>query len=817
MPLYNQFNLLSFPLMKKIALSLLVALCCSAPVFSQNAKLVSPAVSLDTVVSRLQSLSADKAIEKAYLHFDKPYYNAGDTLYFKAYVTLGEQHELSKLSGILHVDLISPAGSLLQTMALQLVNGLAVGDFSLSNTLSGGTYRIRAYTKWMLNNGQVNFFDRQININGRASTINKALAVKTGKAEIQFFPEGGSFVKGVPTKLAFKAVSINGHGLNVKGAVVDNTNAEVTKFESGHLGMGLIFITAEAGKTYKANLTYADGTKTTVDLPKADNEGITLMVNNDNPDKLAIEINANKAYYLKNKNKEIGVIIYSAGSVRSVKAVLDNQVLDLNLNKKDFKTGIVQVTLFSAQGEPINERLAFIQNPDLLTITPASDKPLYPAQGKVHISVNTRNKNAGPVKSYLSAAVVDAGKVPIAEDDENTILSNLLLTSDLKGAIEQSNYYFANVSNDTRSNLDILMLTQGYRRFEWKQLLSSDKMYAAYKAESGFDLSGQVKTTSGKPVDGGTVSLMPQTGGALLSQTTGHDGNFTFKSLVYEDKTPFVIQAKTAEGKNNTSISIYPAPALTNIKTGDFIGQVKGLNNEVYNKAAEQPVYIADVNGKVLKEVIINDRRISDGKLTAEVLGKENLKDHQGSLSNGLQGRLNGVVLRDGIPYLADKVDPGMQGGPMLMIVDDTAMPEGTSIDNYSAAEVENISILKNTDAAIYGVRGANGVMILKMRKRVGGVVADKSISPGLLYFTADGFYKARTFYSPVYESPQQKSDKPDSRSTIYWNPGLITDKDGNVSFDFFNADNKGTYRLVIEGIDEAGNIGRSVFTYKVQ
>lgn len=803
--------------MKKVALTLLCVMYFCMPVFSQNDKPVSPVFSLDSVVARLQTLSAGKAIEKAYLHFDKPYYNAGDTLYFKAYVTLGEQHELSKLSGMLHVEFINPADSLLQTVSLQLVNGLAAGDFSLPNTLSGGTYRIRAYTRWMLNNGQVNFFDRQVSINGRVYTANKTSAVKTGKADIQFFPEGGSFVKGIPAKLAFKAVGTNGQGLNVKGIVVDNTNAEVTKFESKLLGMGLIFITAEAGKTYKANLTYADGTKATVDLPKADNEGITLMVNNDNPDKLAIEINANKAYYLENKNKEIGVIIYSGGAVRSVKAVLDNQVLDLNLNKKDFKTGVVQVTLFSAQGEPINERLAFIQNPDLLTIATASDKPLYPVKGKVHITVNTTSKNAGPAKSYLSAAVVDVGHVPVAENDENTILSTLLLTSDLKGTIEQPNYYFANVNNDTRSNLDILMLTQGYRRFEWKQLLSNTKADFAYNAENGFDVSGQVKTTAGKAVDGGTITLMPQAGGALLTQATGHDGSFTFRNLVYDDKTRFVIQAKTAEGKNNTSISIYPVPALTNIKTGDFIAQVQGLNNEGYNTTAEQPVYIADVNGKVLKEVIINDRRISDGKLTAEVLGKENLKDHQGSLANGLAGRLTGVILRDGIPYLADKINPGMQGGPMLIVVDDTAMPEGTSIDNYSAAEVENISILKNTDAAIYGVRGANGVMILKLRKRVGTAVANKSISPGLLYFTADGFYKARAFYSPVYEGEQQTGNKPDARSTIYWNPDVITDKDGNASFDFYNADGKGTYRLVIEGIDEAGNIGRSVFTYRVQ
>lgn len=800
--------------MKKNVLLLLAALCCYMSAFSQNDKQVSPVTSLDGAVSRLQTLSANKAIEKAYLHLDKPYYNAGDTLYFKAYVTLGEQHELSTLSGLLHVDLVSPVDSVLQTISLQLINGLAAGDFSLAGNLPKGTYRVRAYTKWMLNNGQDNFFDQQVNINGRKLPLNKTtLAARTGKAEIQFFPEGGSFVNGIPAKLAFKAVAANGLGINVKGVVVDNANVEVTKFESKHLGMGLIFITAEAGKTYKAKLTYADGTKVTVDLPKAYDEGITLTVNNDYPEKLGIEINANKAYYLKNKNKEFGVIIYSGGSIRSVKAVLDNQVLDLNLNKNDFKTGLAQVTLFSAGGEPLNERIAFIQNADQLNITPVSDKPLYPVRGKVHIAINTKNKSGAAAKSYLSAAVVDEGKVPIAEDDESTILSNLLLTSDLRGAVEQPNYYFANVTNDTRSNLDILMLTQGYRRFEWKQLLSDSKTAdIAYKAEGGFDLSGHVKTMDGKPVDGGTVTLMPQNGGSVLTQTTDAEGKFAFRGIAYVDKTQFLIQAVTAIERSNTIITLDPEKALTSLPAN-----TENDNAAANYKNAElraQPVYMASVSGKVLDEVMIYDKKNEEEGHSTQVLGKENLKD-QVSVTSGLQGRLIGVVLKNGVPFLADKVND-LQGGPMLIIVDDVTMQQGASVNDLNIADIESVKVLKNLDASIYGMRGANGVLVIKSRK--GALpAANKKLGDGLLYYTAKGFYKARTFYTPVYENTKTNSEKPDTRTAIYWSPNIVTDKDGNASFDFFNADGKGTYRLVIEGIDEAGNIGRNVLTYKVQ
>lgn len=792
--------------MKKTVLALLCTVCLYAPVFSQSSQ---PAKSLDEVVGRLQTLSADKAIEKAYLHFDRPYYSAGDTMYFKAYVTLGEQRELSKLSGLLHVDLINPEDSLLKTISLQLVNGLAPGDFSLPATLPAGNYRVRAYTRWMLNNGQTNFFNQHVFVNNPSMAGMKKPSNSSTVPKIQFFPEAGNLVNGVPAKLAFKAVGSDGLGVDVKGVITDNTDAELTKLQSTHLGMGVLFITPEAGKTYKAKLTYADGTKATVNLPVADNEGMTLQVNNNDPDKLTVEINANKAYYLKNKNKEIAVVIYSAGSVRTVKTVLDNQVLDLNLNKKEFKTGIVQITLFSAQGEPLNERLAFIQNPDLLNITALSDKPFYSARGKVHFSINTKNKEGMPVSSFLSAAVIDIGNTPITENAETSILSNLLLTSDLRGMVEQPNYYFTNVNADTRSNLDVLMLTQGYRRFEWKRLLNEPNTAATYKPERSFDISGQVKTLKGAPVDGGAVTLMPQAGGTLLTQTTDHNGNFTFTNLVYDDKTRFMLEAKTVEEKSNTHIAIAEAKQLAPIEKSTLQSSSSPINT-----IETQPVYLADISRKV--SIATAGKQVVNGDRINNVVDKNTLQD-QTTLSTGLQGRLNGVVIRQGIPYLADKVNAVMQGGPMLIVMDDTVLPQGTSIDNYSATDIERVEVLKSADASIYGVRGANGVLILKTRKGATPVVVNNVLSPGLLVFTVDGFYKARTFYSPVYESPKSINNKPDNRTTIYWNPDIVTANDGTTSIDFFNADSKGTYRMVIEGTDGNGNLGRSVLTYKVQ
>ncbi len=317
--------------MKKLFLMLFVAGCVNVAVQAQVAP---QKTDVKDVVAKLQSLSTDKIIEKAYLHFDKPYYNPGDTLYFKAYITAGEQHELSKISGVLHVDLVSKNDSVMQSLILQLKNGLAWGDFTLPNYLSKGNYKVRAYTQWMQNAGNAYVFNKTISVNGKSIAQVYPAKATDNKTDVQFFPEGGSFVTAVPCRIAFKAVGSNGLGTYVKGTVVDSDNKEVAKFTSAHLGMGQFYITADAGKTYKAKVTYPDGSVNIVALPTPEAKGMSLTVNNNDVSKLAIDINANKAYYLENKDKEVNVVIYSAGVVKTVKTILDNQVIGFDLPKK---------------------------------------------------------------------------------------------------------------------------------------------------------------------------------------------------------------------------------------------------------------------------------------------------------------------------------------------------------------------------------------------------------------------------------------------------------------------------------------------------
>jgi len=133
---------------------------------------------------------------------------------------------------------------------------------------------------------------------------------------------------------------------------------------------------------------------------------------------------------------------------------------------------------------------------------------------------------------------------------------------------------------------------------------------------------------------------------------------------------------------------------------------------------------------------------------------------------------------------------------------------DGTSLTNHTGG--------KGANAAIYGIRGGSGVMVVTTKQTATRTISTET-APGILSIIPKGFYKAREFYSPQYDAPGFTKTNADNRTTIYWNPNVITDKNGNATFDFFNADGKGPYRVVVEGIDDKGNVGRQVFKYKVE
>ncbi|WP_448700799.1 TonB-dependent receptor [Mucilaginibacter sp. AW1-3] len=876
---------------------------------------------LQKAVTQLTKWSAERAPEKVYLHLDKPYYAIGDDIWFKAYVTIGGKHLLSATSGILNVELISDKDSIKKAIKLPLTSGVAWGDFKLTDSLSEGNYRIRAYTDWMRNAGEDYFFDKTVQIGNAISnniftrvsytysTQNKQQRVdavinytdlegkplentevnytvelsfrqvakgkgvtdsegnldihfnnnmpallKSGhitttvkldpkqsyvkvipikasseKTDVQFFPESGSLVSGIRNKVAFKAIGADGLGVDVKGTIVNSDDQTIANITTQHLGMGTFFITPETGKTYTAKLTYPDGSEGAIVLPKPADQGYVLSVNNtSDPENVLVKIFTNDATFQANQNSEINLLVHSGGNlIYTAKTKLTGPVFATKIAKTRFPSGIAQFTLFSATGAPLNERIALIQNPDLLNIALNTTKSTYAPREKVKLDINAKDKSGQPVIGTFSVAVTNESKVPVNEAAESTILSNLLLSSDIKGYIEQPNYYFTNVSDKTRAELDILMMTQGYRRFLWKQLMSDGFAPLAFKPERSLDITGHVKTLGGKPVVKGKVSIFSTAGGMFLLDTvTDEQGAFAFKDLVFRDSVKFVIQARTAKNGKNVEIELDNVPpqiVTANKNAADVEVNVNTtLMPYLLNSKTQYDDFLkyGMVNKTImLKGVTISDKKKSvapnsdnlNGAGNADQVITSDKLEACATLTMCLLGKANFVNFRNGMAYSTRSLNI-----PMLVVLDGMPM-EDFDLDMLSPTDVASVEVLRTIGyTAIYGSRASGGVLVITT-KRGGEDSGYRNYAPGIMTYHPKGYYKAREFYAPKYDDPKTNTRVADLRTTIYWQPNIITDKTGTASLSFFNSDGKGTYKAVIEGIDAEGNIGRQVFRYKVE
>lgn len=762
------------------------------------------------IIADLRSYSINHLIEKTYLHFDKPYYAAGDTMYFKAYVTAGEQHALSGISGILHVDLIGATGKIERSIKLQLNGGTGWGDFALADSLPPGNYRVRAYTRWMRNEG--NYFEKVI---AMASVHTEKVfehAVKNAKAEtrpdIQFMPEGGSLVYGIASKIAFKALGTNGLGIGVKGIVMDNMNQEVCTFESSHLGMGYFNLKPEQGKSYRARLTYASGGRDMIDLPLPVSSGITLSVNNDSLPKASVTLRANKSYFNLNKGKDYTLLIYSGGLATTVALKLDSARIGLEILKRRMHTGVATLTLFSSTNEPIAERLLFIQNYDQLNLNISADKADYAVRGKVNIQLSARNRADSAVVGHFSVAVTDESKVPSNEHSETTILSSLLLTADLTGTIEQPNYYFTDNKPEKLKELDLVMLTHGYRHFTWKQVFENYNQPVAWQPERSLQISGTARSLFGKPLPNAAVALISFEPRSLSNTTTNDKGQFQFDNLLFSDTINFVLQATTAKGGRYTKLTYRKDEPLTSAipdflpHTGiDTIIPLGYLENN--DKQQEQLNKSNLGNGRILNEVKIEARKSDD------FIANPRYGFHDRLITGNQIGY--GGMLSTKLLFLIHR--PGYLTKAPLIVIDGVEMPLDFDINMINTGSIKSLEVFFNVMGKDMNGRGYQSVYAFTTNY---SSQATDIASTGTLPIKVAGYYKAREFYSPKYEQ-NAKSNRYDLRSTIYWQPELTTDKAGNATFHYYNADGKGTYRVVVEGIDEKGNLGRQVYRYKVE
>lgn len=894
-------------------------------------------LSLLTIVTLFASFTS-RAIaqidqqEKVYIHTNKPNYNLGDTLWFKAYVTQGSRNVLSTLSGSVYVDLINEKDSVYRSVRLPVVEGTASGDLILGDDCQAGVYRIRAYTQWMRNKEADYFFDKSFTvsntylgeakvssstryekINGkthittkinyldpegapisgkvvrykviseyntitsksiktdeqgdaeillvsdenilakkayietnlRLSTNNQItkmipLNVEHADTDVQFFPEGGNLINGITSRIGFKAIGINGAGVKISGKIIDEAGKEVAGFSSTYAGMGSFELQPQSAKTYKALVVFPDKSERTINFPVATNNNFVLSVAQPADDFVTITVKTPPSS--NPPPSELKLLIQSGGEqIFSSSVTADQLNSDIKVKRDLFPEGIATVTLYEKADSPLSERVFFIKKTDPIKLQVTSDKTIYKNRSLVQMEVAPLNAVGKLVNGSFSVSVVSESVVPDQGDKESTILSNLLLSSDLKGYIENPNYYFSTNGSEIDRQLDNLMLTQGYRKFVLNDFY--EPLPPKYAAERvGIDVTGTVKTLGNKPVPGSRVTLIALNSGIMEDTRTDQNGRFKVEGMMINEGVRFNVQARSPKGGNRVEVSI-DQPVFPEIGINRNGPDLNDHQNQI-SQIQIDPLAFKEDRSTRLKEIIIRAKKLESIKYTSQGPNQipEGHADQTFVLTNPescpslgicLQGKLHGVVfmkLEDknvmNFPHCRQldltnntqalvAMDVYLDGRKIIDTVQMAEIFDGNDIDPSNIGKIEVVRTnLALINSLVKDPKKGNKSALLIITKRHDK--REQVYTPNIAKFIPQGFSRSREFYSPKYEVVTNKY-KSDFRSAIYWNPELRANKDESMKFNFYTSDAKGNYRITVEGIDEEGNIGRQVFKFKVE
>ncbi|WP_210519124.1 TonB-dependent receptor [Hymenobacter terricola] len=784
--------------------------------------------------------------EKAYLHLDRPVYATGETIWFSAYVVDASRHQLDSLSQVLHVDLLSPDLKVVARRTLRLQGGRASGDLDIADTLAAGTYVLRAYTNWMRNAGDEFVYSRRLSVwpaspigpqepsapAAPTTAFGRARAAAAALPDVQFFPEGGYLIEGLPAVVACKATDASGRGLDVRGQILNAQNAVVVPaFSSRHLGMGRFAFVPGAGQRYHAHLTLPDGSASDYPLPVPQPGGYTLHVV-DSGENFLVE-----ARYRGTTPAPGPVQLLT--EVRGVVAYPGPRTLDgatpavWRMPKKNYPSGIVHFTLFDALGAPKCERLAFVQNgPAGLKITVTPDQASYGPHAPVQLMVRVADAAGQPVVANLSVGVSDAGLAALDPTAE-TIASNLLLTSDLVGYVEKPGYYFRDQTAGTALALDDLLLTQGWRRFVWKDVLAGPGPTGIFSPEQDISLVGQVLSEHGnRPIPNSQLTfLQTRPVKNVATATTDAKGRFSFTSFPVQDTAIITLQARRSQGGSNVIIrpdagpvpNARPLPVLPPLAQAPagvaaFVRrsrQAQAADLDLHPEKGIRNVNLANVSvtAKRVKVPVDDPRRLYGASGGTVVDFADNPAAQSGmNILQVLQGRVAGLTISGNPPNMTAQIRGS--GSPQFIL--DGQRVDIDVISTLSSTDIESVEVFKGPEAAIFG--GSGGVIAIYTKRADPNYKgADKGPAPGIAIVKLPGYYPAREFYQPRYNALLTNPPADPRTSTLYWNPTVRTNAKGEAELHFFTADGSGTFQAAAEGLSRDGQPAQGTGTLSVK
>lgn len=632
--------------------------------------------------------------------------------------------------------------------------------------------------------------------------------------DITFFPEGGNMLLNTANGIAFKSLYSSGKSANISGYIVDSKGDSITNLTTYHDGMGLFFIKPEPKVKYYAITRDETGIEKKIELPPAIN-GAGIRINTIKDDfHLSIskspEINTDSLY----------IIMHTRG-IPCYMEKWDNNKNEISFSKSKFLSGILHILLVNSRGQTWSERLIFCNNNDQAILNKKITSNIK-TRDRVSVDLQIFDQQENSLEADLLVSITDDNDVDAST--KNSILSSLLLASDIRGYISNPNYYLEKNNPKVSKALDLLMLTHGWRRYNIPDLIQSKYQRPNIPIEVGQEISGQVLggVIKTKPTKDAQVSIFSKETSFFDVTTTDNDGRFHFRDFEFPDSTTYFIQAISQKGSSGVEL-VLEKNTIPPIGTAIYIAE--GINNKTKTNNAnnmDNYAYISKVNKKYSYEngmrlIYLDPIEIKAKKAVAEksfydqlsdkTFSREFIEETGANTLFDIVRFMTGFTVEDGILYNTRNREPvtifieGVQIQPF----------ENQSLDDLvDIQDVEEINVFKSPGKTlILGPSAGSAAIMITMKK---GNNMKSNIPINRKQTQPLGYQKPAEFYAPRYDTEEKKnSPNPDLRTTIYWNPSLRSKEDGKASFDFYTADSPVQYTMIIEGISKTGKIIRSV------
>lgn len=766
----------------------------------------------------LSNWSAKSPIEKVYLHFDRDNYIAGETAWFKAY--LYSDYQPDTISTSLYAELINDTGAVISRSIIPVLLGTANGYFELSDSLATGSYLIRTYSPTMLNQDADFIAKGNIFIYGKKN--GSAIQPKEKMTRLEFFPEGGNLITGYLNTVAFKVTNENGLPVAATGKILNEKNEIVTTFSTLHDGMGMFELTPVAAEKFYATIEGESSFKKYY-LPESTDKGIALTVI-PHPQGNFFELKQRKDDPAFQAAYMIGQMQHHIVFKQEFKTFKEE--LQGIINTQNLHSGILQITFFNKDDQPLAERLCFVNNKEyILKGDIITDTVNFSPKARNRFSVQLKDT----VQGSFSISITDPD-YSLAAVRENNIISGLLLTADLKGYVHNPAFYFSGDDDSVKTALDLVMMTNGWRRFKWTELSQKAARPGNYKDGSFITLSGKVtlrdtkKPFAEKPL---LMMLMAADSSRSMQMTiTDKQGYFRLDSILLFGKSRILFS--DIRGKKSMYIDVnmgadsltrpfflpkailpfrqtvmMPGTAQKKMDIDyDAIQKAAGLMmEEVILKAKKKKSLLQELEEKYTTGQFSGDaNKILDLVNSDDAAAYNNIFDYLQTRVNGLQIEVNGF---DYEVYYRQQASMSSLGNfPMVLYLDEIET-DASFISTIPANQVAMVKVYSSFTAATGNAPG--GVLAIYTKK--GSDMSD------VMQHAADmvkynGYSVAKEFYAPDYTVDKSAKAMADNRITLNWRPNvLINNVNPKIPLTFFNNDRTTSFKIVVEGMTLDGRM----------